>query len=70
MKAWLKERLTERNSQRAIGVALAIGGYFHFIDPEALTRAGAVVGSFGVVWLAVEAFRAPDPSKPPTEPAP
>jgi len=61
--AWLKARLGERNSRRAIGVLLAIGGYFGVIDPSAMEQAGAVVGAGAAVWLAVDAFLTPEAPK-------
>jgi hypothetical protein len=64
MIEWLKERATERNSKRAAGVLIAVAGYFGFINPEALTHAGAAVGAAGVAWLAVDAFLTQEAPKP------
>jgi hypothetical protein len=58
--AWLKERATERNTKRAAGVMAAVGGYFGFIDPDALTQAGTVVAILSAIWLAVDAFLTPE----------
>lgn len=71
MIAWLNARLKERNTLRALGVLVAIGGYFKIVDPEALTQAGAAVGAAGVVWLAVDAFLTQEaPKTPPAAPDP
>lgn len=56
MKAWIKERLTERNSKRALAVVVFLAGYFGVLDPDALEKGGTVVGVAAAGWLAVDAF--------------
>lgn len=71
MIAWLKARATERNSKRAMGIVVAGGAYFGFVDPAALLNASTAVAAAGALWLAVDAFLTPTvPPAPPAAPDP
>jgi hypothetical protein len=58
--AWLRERATERNSKRAIGVLIVVLAYFGFLDPDGLTKGSTSIALASTVWLAIDAFGTKD----------
>jgi hypothetical protein len=64
MMAWVKARLSEGNSRRAIAVVIGVLGATHILDAEALGAAANSIQQFALLLLAVDAFATPDGRKP------
>lgn len=56
MMDWIRERLREPNSQRALAIGVGLAGYYGFVDPQALTQAGSAVQNFATLWLMIDQF--------------
>jgi hypothetical protein len=63
LMAWLKARLGEGNSRRAIAVVFAVLGATHVLDAETLGAAANSVQQLGLLFLAVDAFATTDGTK-------
>lgn len=64
MVDWIKARLGEGNSRRAIAIVVAVLGTTHILDAEALGNAAASINQLAVLLLAVDAFATKQAPKP------
>jgi hypothetical protein len=56
MLPWIKARLGERNSRRALAVVVAVAAYTKLVDPAQLGLSVGAVEQIGLLWLAMDQF--------------
>lgn len=63
---WVKARLTEGNTLRALGVLVAILGATRILDPATIGLAANNITELGALYLAFDAFVTPSQRPPST----
>lgn len=63
MMDWIKARLSEGNSRRALAVLVVVLGATHILDADMLGAAAESLDKLGLLFLAFDAFVTPQASK-------